>query len=106
MQSLGSGLLCKQDKKLKKDWAIVSKTLPKSAFEKYVEYVRAWLIVSTRCLYYELPRAKVQPAREDRIVLCPFVDYFNHSDQGCDVSFNATGFTVTSDKSYGNAWPQ
>ncbi|MCJ1427429.1 hypothetical protein MMC29_005332 [Sticta canariensis] len=43
---------------------------------------------------------KFHQAREDRMALCPFVDYFNHQDHGCDVTFNAEGYTVTSDKAY------
>ena len=99
-QSSQPGLLDKQEKKLKKDWAIVSKIFPNSTFE---EYAYRWCIINTRSFYYELPGTKVQPAQEDRMVLCPFVDYFNHADHGCDVAFDETGFTVTSNRSYGSA---
>ncbi len=85
---------------MKKDWAIVSKTFPNSTLEKYTYH---WLIINTRSFYYELLGAKIQPARKDRMVLCPFVDYFNHADHGCNVSFDQTGFTVTSDRDYGSA---
>lgn len=99
-------LLWKQGKRLERDWAIVSKILPESAHKRYAAYATMWLLVNTRSFYYELPDAKIQPAREDRMVLCPFVDYFNHADQGCDVSFNERGFTVTSGRSYGSALSQ
>ena len=86
-----------------KDWAVVSKKFPKSSFGKYTYY---WLIVNTRSFYYELPGIKAQPARDDRMVLCPFVDYFNHADHGCDVAFDETGYTVTSNRDYSSAWPR
>ena len=95
-----SRLLHKQEQKLKKAWAIISRIFPNSSFETYAYN---WLLVNTRSFYYELPGLKTQPAREDRMVLCPLVDYFNHADRGCAVTFDENGFTVTSDRSYGSA---
>ena len=95
-----SGLLAKQEEKMKKDWAIISKLFPNSTFEIYAY---TWLIINTRSFYYELADLNVQAAREDRMVLCPFIDYFNHADHGCDVAFDEGGFTVTSDRNYGSA---
>ena len=92
-------LLRKQEQKLKKDWSVISTIFPNSTFEAYAYN---WLIVNTRSFYYELPSLKVQPAREDRMVLCPFADYFNHADRGCEVSFDESGYTVTSDRNYGS----
>ena len=100
MKLFESSLLVNQEKKLKKDWNVVSEIFPRSSFELYTYY---WLIINTRSFYFELPGSKIQPAREDRMVLCPFIDYFNHADHGCEVSFDATGFTVTSDRIYGSA---
>lgn len=75
----GSGLLCRQERKLQEDWAFASKVFPCETFEKYRYY---WLLVNTRSFYYDLPGAKFHQAREDRMVLCPFVDYFNHQNHG------------------------
>lgn len=74
-----SGLLCQQERKLQEDWAIASRAFPDETLEKYRYY---WLLVNTRSFYYELQGANYHQAREDRMVLCPFVDYFNHQDHG------------------------
>lgn len=74
-----SGLLCQQERKLQEDWVIASKVFPVESLEKYRYY---WLLVNTRSFYYDLSGPKYHQAREDRMVLCPFVDYFNHADHG------------------------
>ena len=70
-----AGLLTRQEKKLKLDWDIVSKIFPAKALQEYTYY---WLVVNTRSFYFELHGAK----HEDRMVMCPFVDYINHNDHG------------------------
>lgn len=72
------GLLAKQEKRMKADWKIVSKIFPNKTLEEYTYY---WLVVNTRSFYFEVP-GTTKFAHEDRMVLCPFVDYFNHSDHG------------------------
>ena len=107
------GLLPAQRRKLRADWALVSGLLPETSFERYCYN---WLIVNTRSFYFEMPNVKKHPPRADRMVMCPFVDLFNHNDSGvsqplvpsllllmdqCDVKFEANGYTVISDKDYG-----
>ncbi|MCJ1469926.1 hypothetical protein MMC07_008570 [Pseudocyphellaria aurata] len=92
-----SGLLCQQERKLQQDWAIASRAFPDETLEKYRYH---WLLVNTRSFYYEPQGANYQQAREDRMALCPFVDYFNHQDHGCDVAFDGEGYTVKSDRVY------
>ena len=75
--SEGSGLLAAQEQKLKMAWRNVSKV---SLDTSYDDYVYAWLIVNTRSLYYDLPLRLEPRTRDDRMVLCPFVDLFNHSN--------------------------
>ena len=77
-------LLRRQETKLQKDWEIVSREFPHSAFS---DYVHNWLIVNTRSFYYEFPDAKNPPSFNDRMVLCPFVDCFNHQDHGVSHNF-------------------
>ncbi|KAL8772042.1 MAG: hypothetical protein Q9209_002708 [Squamulea sp. 1 TL-2023] len=77
-------LLQKQRKKLKADWEVVAEAVPNITFETYVHY---WLLVNTRTLYFEMPNLKPLPRRDDRIVMCPFIDLFNHNDTGTYVSF-------------------
>lgn len=74
-----SGLLFQQERKLQEDWAIVSKVFPAETLRKYRYH---WLLVNTRSFYYDLPGANHHEAREDRMALCPFADYFNHQDHG------------------------
>ncbi|KAL8743894.1 MAG: hypothetical protein Q9190_003796 [Brigantiaea leucoxantha] len=93
----GHGLLQKQMRRLKQDWIIVSSAIAEISFDRYVYY---WLIVNTRSLYFEMPNTKVHPPREDRMVLCPFIDFFNHDDHGCHVTFGMDGYKVVSDRRY------
>lgn len=72
-------LLAKQEKKLREDWDIVSKVFPREKLEIFTYF---WLLVNTRSFYYELQHTKSLRARNDRMVLCPFIDYFNHNHQG------------------------
>ena len=76
---VSGGLLHVQERNFSRDWVAVSRALSTA---KYQEFLYYWLIVNTRSFYYELPsRGKTQP-KADRMVLCPFVDYFNHTDYG------------------------
>ncbi|CAO1600045.1 hypothetical protein XANCAGTX0491_003751 [Xanthoria calcicola] len=90
-------LLQKQRKKLKADWERVGEALPNMSFERYIHY---WLLVNTRTFYFEMPKVRTHPPRDDRIVMCPFIDLFNHQDTGCNVQFADTGYTVTTDRTY------
>lgn len=77
-----SGLLRQQERRLQEDWANASKVFPGETLEKYRYY---WLLVNTRSFYYDLPGAEYHQARQDRMVLCPFIDYFNHQDHGVSI---------------------
>ncbi|KAL8839569.1 MAG: hypothetical protein Q9170_001673 [Blastenia crenularia] len=74
-----SGILQRQREKLKADWGLASRVVPDASFERYLYY---WFIVNTRSFYYETSKCKGRPSREDCMVLCPFVDLFNHNDTG------------------------
>ena len=74
----GAGLLAKQEQKLEIDWRVVARSFPDNTWEDYAYH---WLVVNTRSFYFELPGA-TSTAYEDRMVMCPFVDYFNHNDHG------------------------
>ncbi|SLM38471.1 SET domain [Lasallia pustulata] len=92
-----TGLLHKQEEKLKKDWTTVRRVFPDAGIETYTHY---WLIVNTRTFYFMPPGVKNEPPQADRMALCPFADYFNHADHGCDVTSDTSGFTITSDRIY------
>ncbi|KAI9833281.1 MAG: hypothetical protein M1819_003675 [Sarea resinae] len=91
-------LLKKQQDKLEKDFATARKTYQHLEREDFVYH---WLMANTRTFYYVAPGLRKKPPRpEDCMALCPFADYFNHTDSGCPVTFDNKGFTVTSDKKY------
>ena len=71
-------LLNQQARKFGADWNIVSRIFTDTVWEDYAYY---WLIVNTRGFYFELPDATNIP-QADRMVMCPFIDYFNHNDHG------------------------
>ncbi|PWW72955.1 SET domain-containing protein [Tuber magnatum] len=104
-------LLDEQREKFKRDF----KTVEKKGFGfTKQEYMWAWIIgfswkitrhadscalVNTRTLFYKPPHPAYNDLpREDCMALCPFIDYFNHSDDGCSVQLTPTGFTVTPTK--------
>ncbi|KAI9760433.1 MAG: hypothetical protein M1835_000162 [Candelina submexicana] len=91
-------LLSTQEQKLQTDFASVSKILP--CQDKKQSFTYHWLLVNTRTLYYVSPFAKKELPPVDRIALCPFIDYFNHADVGCQVEFDANGYKVIADRTY------
>ena len=93
-----TSLLSKQEKKLNSDWETVSKLFPAESFENYRYH---WLVVNTRGFYWEFPGEVLPKNHDDRLVLAPWIDLFNHSDHGCNVSFDSDGYVVTSDRAYG-----
>ena len=74
-----SVLLDEQATRFNKDWDIVASAFPEAQKSRYLYY---WLIVNTRSFYFELSDRISSVSVNDRMVLCPFADYFNHSDQG------------------------
>lgn len=80
----------KQQEKFEKDWRSLKAHLPsKDLFTYY------WLIVNTRTFYWDYPtttrtgkqqvkRRKLAP--DDCMALCPFMEYFNHADEGVSES--------------------
>lgn len=65
--------------KLQEDWKIVVQVVPEASFSTYIYH---WLVVNSRSFYYEIPGFDVPASVDDRMVMCPFVDYFNHQDHG------------------------
>ncbi|KAK1783818.1 hypothetical protein QBC45DRAFT_398971 [Copromyces sp. CBS 386.78] len=124
-------LLLKQEAKFEKDWSMVqqSKLLSPRSGEKEHErseeeegeklnksitrddYLYAWLLVNTRTFYHETPKTK-KFNKEDRMVLQPVADLFNHTSydssaeekegnkKTCSVAFSPTAFTITTTRPY------
>ncbi|OAL57086.1 SET domain-containing protein [Pyrenochaeta sp. DS3sAY3a] len=100
-------LLTAQTKKLEKDWTDLTSFIP--GIPKDV-YTYTWLIVNTRTFYWEypdlpnshprLPRRRNKLTADDCYAMCPFMDYFNHTDRGCDPQHDAQGYSVSADRDY------
>ena len=72
-------LLYQQNYRIQRDWKIVSAIFPQKTFSDYTYH---WLIVNTRSFYFDIEGGHRSKNHKDRMVLCPFIDYFNHSDHG------------------------
>jgi hypothetical protein len=100
-------LLTNQRTKLEKDWTDLHPHIP--AISKDL-FTYTWLIVNTRTFYWEypdlpnshprLPKKRKQLTADDCYAMCPFMDYFNHSDIGCDPQSDNKGYSVTADREY------
>lgn len=100
-------LLTTQRTKLEKDWDDLREYLPSISKELFMY---TWLIVNTRTFFWEypdlpnshprLPKKRKQLTADDCYAMCPFMDYFNHSDVGCDPQSDSKGYSVTADRDY------
>ena len=100
-------LLTKQRSHMEKDWTDLQTHIP--SITKHL-YTYTWLIVNTRTFYWEypdlpnshprLPKRRAKLTADDCYCMCPFIDYFNHSDEGCDPQHDAKGYSVTADRDY------
>ncbi|KAI0011373.1 SET domain-containing protein [Xylariaceae sp. FL0662B] len=88
--------LSKQRAKFRRDWAAVSPAFPELEESRY-RY--AWMLVNTRTFYYVNSKLK-RRAKEDHMCLQPVADLFNHGDEGCNVSFDADGFSIKALRAY------
>ncbi|KAK1758539.1 ribosomal lysine N-methyltransferase set11 [Echria macrotheca] len=101
-------LLTKQAAKFERDWSLFSTSplfpsLSSSLSKETYKY--NWLLVNTRTFYHDptfssSPPKKKKVPRDDRMVLQPVADLFNHADAGCAVSFDEDSFTITADRRY------
>jgi hypothetical protein len=100
-------LLTNQRTKLEKDWNDLHSYIPSVSKDLFMY---TWLIVNTRTFYWEypdlpnshprLPKKRAQLTADDCYAMCPFMDYFNHSDTGCDPDSDKDGYGVTADREY------
>lgn len=101
-------MLAKQKSKFEADIKAVREIQPVSD-DLYMYY---WLIVNTRCFYWDYPngsKAMRTPKRrkvakslpsDDCMALCPFADFFNHAAEGCHFDSNEKGCSITADRDY------
>lgn len=81
------GLLYRQQQRLMADWEIVSKAFPNKTLPEYIYF---WLVVNTRSFYFDALGGQLPESHNDRMVLCPFIDYFNHNDHGVSLGWDAS----------------
>jgi SET domain len=92
-------LLENQHRKLALDFTAASNAFPEEINKD--TYLYNWLIVNTRSFHWTKPGSKEKLAPDDCMCLCPFVDYFNHSDNAdVTVVMAKEGYTVISDGDY------
>ncbi|KAH9868176.1 hypothetical protein J1614_007248 [Plenodomus biglobosus] len=99
--------LTKQRNNLEKDWDDLKAFIPSLGKDAFT-YI--WLVVNTRTFYWDypdlgnahprLPKKKNKLTSADCYAMCPFMDYFNHSDMGCESHRDAKGYSVTADRAY------
>ncbi|GAB0138661.1 hypothetical protein EsDP_00006887 [Epichloe bromicola] len=90
-------LLDKQAAKFARDWARVSAAYPSLTREAYLH---AWHLVNSRSFYHTTRATEKRLPTEDHMVLQPVADLFNHSPDGCSVSFDEDRYTITTTTSY------
>ncbi|KAI8937649.1 hypothetical protein NX059_005354 [Plenodomus lindquistii] len=99
--------LTNQRDNLEKDWNDL-KAIIVHCDKDLFTYI--WLIVNTRTFYWDypdlsnahprLPKRRAKLTSADCYAMCPFMDYFNHSDLGCESHHDAKGYSVTADREY------
>ncbi|KAK3366974.1 hypothetical protein B0T24DRAFT_374616 [Lasiosphaeria ovina] len=92
-------LLRKQEAKFAVDWAAAEEAFPETPALSRDDYLYAWLLVNSRTFYHETARSLKLPP-DDRMVLQPVADLFNHADAGCAVLFSAASFAIMADRAY------
>ncbi|KAF1841368.1 SET domain-containing protein [Cucurbitaria berberidis CBS 394.84] len=101
-------LLTTQRANLEKDWADLHTSIPSISKEAFTY---TWLIVNTRTFYWDYPdlpnahprlprQRKAKLTAADCYAMCPVMDYFNHSDVGCEPTHNSSGYSVSADRAY------
>lgn len=100
-------LLKNQQTKLEKDWTDLLTHIPSINKELFTY---TWMIVNTRTFYWDypdlpnshprLPKRRTNLTADDCYAMCPFMDYFNHSDNGCTPTSDGKGYAVVGDRDY------
>ena len=78
-KSDGRKLLEKQEKRFQAAYKAVKATFPDTDSEMFMYY---WVVANTRCFHYTPPDEEPPEDKNDAMALCPFADYFNHSEEG------------------------
>lgn len=85
-------MLDKQKSKFDKDWSLVAAAFPGISRD---DFLHSWNLVNSRTFYHTTPATEKKLPKEDHMVLQPVADLFNHSPQGCKVSYSEKSFNIT-----------
>lgn len=96
-KSGGRKLLEKQYQRFQAAYNAVKATFPDTDVEMFLYY---WIVANTRCFHYTPPDEEPPEDRNDAMALCPFADYFNHSEEGCEVAYDSNRYTFTATRDY------
>jgi hypothetical protein len=89
-------LVAKQQARFEKDWDTFRAAFPSKSRQ---DYLYGWLLINTRTFYYETSETLLFPYH-DRLAMLPIADLFNHSENGCSVTYWTDGYTITTDRQY------
>jgi hypothetical protein len=93
----GRNLLARQDQRLRDAYATVRMIFPDTEKEDFTYY---WIVVNTRSASYLRPGYPLPEDRSDAMALGPFADYFNHSDDGCEVIYDSERYIFKTTRPY------
>ncbi|KAL4973759.1 hypothetical protein BDW66DRAFT_99119 [Aspergillus desertorum] len=96
-ESSHQNVLAQQEQRLRTAWESVAAVFPETDWETFSYY---WLIVNTRSFFYLMPGQEPPEDRNDAMALLPFADYFNHSDEACNVKFDGQEYVFRAAKTY------
>ncbi|KAL5337573.1 hypothetical protein BJX70DRAFT_389202 [Aspergillus crustosus] len=96
-ESSHQNILAQQEQRLLKAWDSVSAVFPEAKWENFSYY---WLIVNTRSFFFLSPWQEPPEDRNDAMAMLPFADYFNHSDEACNVNFDGQEYIFKVAKAY------
>ncbi|KAI5306701.1 hypothetical protein KEM56_007554 [Ascosphaera pollenicola] len=100
-------ILSRQESRLLRSRDSVLAAIPHADWETFLYY---WLIINTRCFYYDGsmvgegdPRSQGKSLDDnDSIAMMPFADYFNHTNKpGCKAQFDGQHYTFLTTKRHG-----
>ena len=83
-----NGSLPKQEAKMKRDMPVSGANdlkidiLSREGTVQELDLNWLWLMINSRSFYYDLPLRTKPRIKDDKLCLCPFMDYFNHDNQG------------------------
>jgi hypothetical protein len=97
LPSTAYSILKRQQDKFQHEWEHVTQAFPQLDRTNYMYH---WFVINTRTFFFETPEMEKYDW-EDKLGLLPAADLFNHSNDGCKVTWsNDEGYTITTNRTY------